>query len=184
MNARQLEKLGIPRHAVSHAIRAIQSLLESPGFDKRTVKDRLRLVAENPKLFLGDAVLDGLARELTESDAPQEYEAIEYRTWGTNIDEGAHQQMRDACRIPAAVGAALMPDAHIGYGLPIGGVLATQDIVMPYAVGVDIACRMKISLLDMPVETLENASITIAMRSKMEHDLESARSTRNRRTIP
>ena len=43
-----------------------------------------------------------------------------------------------------------------GYGLPIGGVLATQDIVIPYAVGVDKACRMKISILDMPVETLDN----------------------------
>ena len=155
MNARQLEKLGIPRHAVNQAIRAIQLLVESPEFDKRTIKDRLRLVAENPQLFLGDAVLGGLARELVESDPVPEFVPIEYRTWGTNIDEGAHQQMRDACRIPAAVGAALMPDAHIGYGLPIGGVLATQDVVIPYAVGVDIACRMKISILDMPVETLE-----------------------------
>ncbi len=155
MNARQLEKLGIPRHAVNQAIRAIQLLTDSPDFDRRTIKDRLRLVAENPQLFLGDAVLDGLARELSESDPSPQMEPIAYRTWGTNIDEGAHQQMKDACRIPAAVGAALMPDAHIGYGLPIGGVLATQDVVIPYAVGVDIACRMKISILDMPVETLE-----------------------------
>lgn len=155
MNARQLEKLGIPRHAANLAIHAIQLLCESPDFDRRTIKDRLRQVAENPQLFLGDAALDGLARELTESDSSPEFEPIDYRTWGTNIDEGAHQQMRDACRIPAAVGGALMPDAHIGYGLPIGGVLATQDVVIPYAVGVDIACRMKISILDMPVETLE-----------------------------
>ena len=155
MNARQLEKLGIPRHAVNQAIRAIQLLTDSPDFDRRTIKDRLRLVAENPQLFLGDAVLDGLARELSESDPSPQMEPIAYQTWGTNIDEGAHQQMKDACRIPAAVGAALMPDAHIGYGLPIGGVLATQDVVIPYAVGVDIACRMKISILDMPVETLE-----------------------------
>ena len=41
-----------------------------------------------------------------------------------------------------------MPDAHVGYGLPIGGVLATKDAVIPYAVGVDIACRMKLSVLD------------------------------------
>ena len=107
MNARQLEKLGIPRHAVNQAIRAIQMLAESPEFDKRTIKDRLRLVAENPQLFLGDAVLGGLARELTEQDPAPEFVPIEYRTWGTNIDEGAHQQMKDACRIPAAVGAAL-----------------------------------------------------------------------------
>jgi tRNA-splicing ligase RtcB len=41
-----------------------------------------------------------------------------------------------------------MPDAHIGYGLPIGGVLATDHCVIPYAVGVDIACRMRLSVYD------------------------------------
>ena len=40
-----------------------------------------------------------------------------------------------------------MPDAHVGYGLPIGGVLALDGAVVPYAVGVDIACRMKLSVL-------------------------------------
>jgi tRNA-splicing ligase RtcB len=155
MNARQLEKLGIPRHASHEAVRAIQQLLETPDFDRRTIKDRLKLVAENPKLFIGDPILDGLARELTEFGTMPELRPISYRTWGSDIDEGAHKQMQDACRIPGAVGAALMPDAHVGYGLPIGGVLATEDIVIPYAVGVDIACRMKISILDMPVESLE-----------------------------
>jgi tRNA-splicing ligase RtcB len=48
-----------------------------------------------------------------------------------------------------------MPDAHVGYGLPIGGVLACQGAVIPYAVGVDIACRMKLSVLDLPVESLD-----------------------------
>jgi len=55
-------------------------------------------------------------------------------------------------RRPAA--GALMPDAHVGYGLPIGGVLATDDAVIPYAVGVDIACRMKMTVLDLPVRAL------------------------------
>src|SRR5947209_8540127 len=56
-----------------------------------------------------------------------------------------------------AVGVALllMPDAHIGYGLPIGGVLATENAVIPYAVGVDIACRMKLSVLDIPAQDLK-----------------------------
>ena len=49
-----------------------------------------------------------------------------------------------------------MADAHIGYGLPIGGVLATRNSVIPYAVGVDIACRVKLSVLDLPPEMLEN----------------------------
>jgi tRNA-splicing ligase RtcB len=48
-----------------------------------------------------------------------------------------------------------MPDGHRGYGLPIGGVLATRDAVIPYAVGVDIACRMKLTVLDLPLWKLE-----------------------------
>src|SRR3954463_96174 len=71
-----------------------------------------------------------------------------YQIWGDNLDATAVQQLKNACRLPVAVSGALMPDAHVGYGLPIGGVLATRDAVIPYAVGVDIACRMKLSVLD------------------------------------
>jgi len=62
--------------------------------------------------------------------------------------------LKIACQLPVAVSGALMPDAHVGYGLPIGGVLATRDAVIPYAVGVDIACRMKMSVLDLPLTAL------------------------------
>jgi tRNA-splicing ligase RtcB len=79
-----------------------------------------------------------------------------WRQWGADIDEKAVEQMRQAVRLPVAVAAALMPDAHVGYGLPIGGVLATDDAVVPYAVGVDIACRMKLSVLDLPVDWLDS----------------------------
>ncbi len=79
---------------------------------------------------------------------------IDYNQWGTDIEEGALKQMRNACSLPVSVAAALMPDAHQGYGLPIGGVLATEDAVIPYAVGMDIACRMKMTVLDLPVSAL------------------------------
>ncbi len=72
---------------------------------------------------------------------------IPYTVWGeTYIDKEAIQQMDNATRLPIVVAAALMPDAHIGYGLPIGGVLATDNAVIPYAVGVDIACRMRMTI--------------------------------------
>ncbi|MFM9959508.1 MAG: RtcB family protein [Phycisphaerales bacterium] len=74
-----------------------------------------------------------------------------FARWGSEIDEGALEQMRSAMRLPVTAAGALMPDAHVGYGLPIGGVLATRGAVIPYAVGVDIACRMKLSVLDVPV---------------------------------
>jgi len=69
--------------------------------------------------------------------------------WGHDLDANAVQQMANACQLPVSVRGALMPDAHLGYGLPIGGVLATDNAVIPYAVGVDIACRMKMTVLDL-----------------------------------
>ncbi len=80
---------------------------------------------------------------------------LTYDVWGDEIDEQAHAQMRNACSLPVAAGAALMPDAHVGYGLPIGGVLATRDCVIPYAVGVDIACRMMMTVFDLPPDRLD-----------------------------
>lgn len=75
--------------------------------------------------------------------------------WGTDLDPASIEQMKNACRLPVTVAGALMPDAHVGYGLPIGGVLATRKTVIPYAVGVDIACRMKMTVLDLGVEALD-----------------------------
>ena len=77
-----------------------------------------------------------------------------YQVWGADHDEAALTQMKNACALPVAAAGALMPDAHVGYGLPIGGVLATENAVIPYAVGVDIACRMKMTVLDLPLTTL------------------------------
>ena len=81
-------------------------------------------------------------------------EPIPYKQWGSGFEETALQQMRNAYSLPVAVAAALMPDAHQGYGLPIGGVLATDNAVIPYAVGVDIACRVKMTVLDLPLDYL------------------------------
>ena len=67
--------------------------------------------------------------------------------WGRElIDDGAVRQMHDAMRLPVTVAGALMPDAHVGYGVPIGGVVALDGAVAPYMVGVDIACRMMLSV--------------------------------------
>lgn len=75
---------------------------------------------------------------------------LPYQVYGAeHIEEGALKQMETALSLPISVAGALMPDAHQGYGLPIGGVLATtSNTVIPYAVGVDIACRMCLSIFD------------------------------------
>lgn len=81
---------------------------------------------------------------------------VPWRQWGEMVDQPALDQMKNAADLPVAVAAALMPDAHVGYGLPIGGVLATRGCAIPYAVGVDIACRMKLSVLDLPLTALQH----------------------------
>lgn len=73
-----------------------------------------------------------------------------------NIEVGALSQMKTAVKLPVSVAGALMPDAHQGYGLPIGGVLATTaNTIIPFAVGVDIACRMCLSIFELPAERIE-----------------------------
>jgi tRNA-splicing ligase RtcB (3'-phosphate/5'-hydroxy nucleic acid ligase) len=84
-----------------------------------------------------------------------------YQIWGRNLEPDAVRQLTNACKLPVAVSAALMPDAHVGYGLPIGGVLATDDAVIPYAVGVDIACRMKMTVLDLPLGALSDDKVRL-----------------------
>ncbi len=104
-----------------------------------------------------------------------------YRIWGDNLDSTAVDQLKNACRLPVAVAAALMPDAHVGYGLPIGGVLATRDAVIPYAVGVDIACRMKLTVIDLPVRTLATDQSRLAQAIERETRFGIGASFRKRR---
>ncbi|MFW5771817.1 MAG: RtcB family protein [Phototrophicaceae bacterium] len=83
-------------------------------------------------------------------------EPLPYRVWGRQyIDQSSLDQMDAAMRLPVSVAGALMPDAHVGYGLPIGGVLATEGVVIPYAVGVDIACRMRLSVFPLSPKILK-----------------------------
>lgn len=80
-----------------------------------------------------------------------------YKIWGKEyIEPGAIAQMDAAASLPVSVAGALMPDAHQGYGLPIGGVLATDNVVIPYAVGVDIACRMMLTVYPVNPDVLNN----------------------------
>lgn len=141
---------------MASAIAGIQSAAAAGDLRGKLLKQRIAAVLENPAQFTGDEHFAALAKDVIEDRQFVRPEPITYRTWGSEIDNAAHGQMRVACGLPGAVGAALMPDAHVGYGLPIGGVLAVENAVVPYAVGVDIACRMKLSVLDTPPATLRD----------------------------
>lgn len=70
-------------------------------------------------------------------------EPLPIKLWLNDIESGALQQARNLARLPFAFRhIALMPDCHQGFGMPIGGVLATKEVVIPNAVGVDIGCGM------------------------------------------
>jgi tRNA-splicing ligase RtcB len=76
-------------------------------------------------------------------------QALSFKIYGKdNIDASAIKQMELALSLPVSIQGALMPDAHSGYGLPIGGVLATRNAVIPYGVGMDIGCRMALTIID------------------------------------
>jgi len=126
------------------------------GMERDAALYRLEAVRQNPGNFLADTLLADLAREILRKNKNNEPSVEDLRDaplpfpiWGAdNIDTEAIKQMENAMRLPVTVTGALMPDAHVGYGLPIGGVLATENVVIPYAVGVDIACRMRLSLYE------------------------------------
>ena len=156
MNSRQLQKLGVPEACVKGAILAIQNAMKAGGQKGKEIKQIIKAVLARPEDFTGDEHFGPLAVAVIADRDFVRAEPIEYRTWGSEIDRAAHGQMKQACAVPMAAAAALMPDAHVGYGLPIGGVLALDGAVIPYAVGVDIACRMKLSVLDLPPATLDD----------------------------
>jgi tRNA-splicing ligase RtcB len=162
MNARQLEKLGLDPACIPTAIQVIQRVASQPGIRGKNIKERIKEIVASPASYEADADWGDLARAVIQCDqdgpSVTDLHGMKYPTWGADIDPGAHVQMEQACRLPMAVAGALMPDAHVGYGLPIGGVLALENAVVPYAVGVDIACRMKLSVLDIPPHELVERS--------------------------
>jgi tRNA-splicing ligase RtcB (3'-phosphate/5'-hydroxy nucleic acid ligase) len=110
---------------------------------------------------VNDPLRGEFAKALLSAPPPPRTEPVKYRQWGEGLEHDAVMQMEKACLLPVSVAGALMPDAHVGYGLPIGGVLATENAVIPYAVGVDIACRMKMTVLD-PARDLEQKQDRLA----------------------
>lgn len=68
-----------------------------------------------------------------------ESEALPIKIWLDEIENGALNQAKNIANLPFAFKhIALMPDCHEGFGMPIGGVLATKGVIIPNAVGVDI----------------------------------------------
>jgi tRNA-splicing ligase RtcB len=128
------------------------------GFTKEQMLVNYAAVLAQPENYISDKIFSKLASAIIQkaNEKPEDFitlnpEPNAFSAYGLEqIEEGALDQMRVAMKLPVTVAGALMPDAHQGYGLPIGGVLATKNAVIPYGVGVDIGCRMALSIYDIP----------------------------------
>jgi tRNA-splicing ligase RtcB len=155
MNTKDFLRLGVPLGEATRRATDFVAKFILGGGDKARLREEVAAIVAHPAAFVGDPLRGALARALLEAPPPPRTEPVKYRQWGQGLEHEAVMQMERACLLPVAVAGALMADAHVGYGLPIGGVLATENAVIPYAVGVDIACRMKMTVLDLPLRDLE-----------------------------
>ena len=155
MNTKNLIRLGVPLGEATRRATDFISKFILGGGDKTRLEEEVKTIVANPVGFIEDPLRKDFAQALLKAPPPLRAEPIKYRQWGEGLEHEAVMQMERACLLPVAAAGALMADAHVGYGLPIGGVLATDNAVIPYAVGVDIACRMKMTVLDLPARDLE-----------------------------
>ncbi|HEY3853886.1 MAG TPA: RtcB family protein [Verrucomicrobiae bacterium] len=155
MNAKDFLRLGVPLGEATRRATDFVAQYVLSGGDKSRLEDEVKAILVNPAAFAGDPLRKEFAKAIVHAPPPPRAEPVNYRQWGEGLEHEAVMQMERACLLPVSVAGALMPDAHVGYGLPIGGVLATENAVIPYAVGVDIACRMKMTVLDIPAPDLE-----------------------------
>lgn len=163
MKPREILNLGFEQGPVVGAILRACGAATAGGMSKRDLREDVRRLKVHPESYLENKYFREAAEILCRKVETQWYDLRMpdeargmFGIWGEDqIDAGAIDQMTNAMRLPISVAGALMPDAHVGYGLPIGGVLATDGAVIPYAVGVDIACRMMLTVLPIEIRVHE-----------------------------
>lgn len=160
LRGKDLRAIGYPEGPVISI--AMKIMEKNYKFDKEEeVMNLLKAILASPVEYTDDAILGLIAQQLMPKPQKEgasiglKEKGIDFNVFGSDhIEAGAMHQMHQAAKLPIAVAGALMPDAHSGYGLPIGGVLATEGAVIPYGVGVDIGCRMCLSVFDIDPKDL------------------------------
>src|SRR6187401_1335011 len=158
LKGKELRAIGFPEGPViSIAMNIMEKNFKHK--DKDEALQLLRAILAEPKRFFEHEVFGKIAEPLLPKEVIEDFEiplknvSVDFNIFGGEyIEAGALDQMNYATKLPVA--GALMPDAHQGYGLPIGGVLATENAVIPYGVGVDIGCRMCLSIFDIDPKEL------------------------------
>lgn len=175
LNIKDLTVVNFP----SDVARSLALNIMNRHFKHTPNEEKLKLIStvlEQPESYVGHSTLGILALKLVSktlsndsfnvfqlSDEPKHFDVFGNK----HIETNALKQMELVMRLPIAEKGALMPDAHQGYGLPIGGVLATKNAVLPYGVGMDIGCRMALSILDLPGSYVEHHAYEL---KKVLHD--------------
>jgi tRNA-splicing ligase RtcB (3'-phosphate/5'-hydroxy nucleic acid ligase) len=162
IRGRELKQIGYTNdRAIALALNLVNK--HCKRLDKMEVLELLEKINLLPENYVSESVFGELAKSLIEKPAPKKPKktvlnktALEFKVYGSeNIDAETLQQMETAMKLPISVKGALMPDAHVGYGLPIGGVLATYNAVIPYGVGMDIGCRMCLSVFPLSPKKID-----------------------------
>ena len=154
LSGKDLIKLGFPKNnSINIALGQINRYRKKEK--KESILTEAKEVLLYPDKFSGHGtwgkVAEGLINPVQVRMHQLKTTRVPFTIFGENeIDEQAKFQLYDSLKLPISIAGALMPDAHSGYGLPIGGVLATDNAVIPYGVGVDIGCRMSLSIFDLP----------------------------------
>lgn len=162
MKGKHLRKIDFPTDiAKSLALNILTKHFKHVSHDEKL--QIIQNVLLDPENYLEHETLSPLARAIAgKPKLKTMYEVHMLKKEGSfniygerHIAQNAITQMEGAIRLPIAVKGALMPDAHHGYGLPIGGVLATENAVIPFGVGLDIGCRMALSIYALPENYIE-----------------------------
>ncbi|WP_340199379.1 RtcB family protein [Ascidiimonas sp. W6] len=166
LSGKDLIKLGFPKNnSINITLGQINRYQKKKK--KTQILEEAKKVLLNPENYAQDGVWGNIAESLLDPVIVKK-QALKtvrapFQIYGANeIDEVAKYQLYDSLKLPVSVAGALMPDAHAGYGLPIGGVLATKNAVIPYGVGVDIGCRMCLTVYPLPVSYLKGKKDQLA----------------------
>jgi tRNA-splicing ligase RtcB len=151
LSGKDIIRLGYPEgKVIAIALDVFQKHYKKKSKD--VYLELLATILREPDAYRDDEYVGKIVFELEKNKSANSVielnkEVNYFKIYGSaDIDEQAKHQLYVAMKLPIAVAGALMPDAHSGYGLPIGGVLATHNAIIPYGVGVDIGCRMCMSI--------------------------------------
>jgi len=155
LRTKDLSKIGYTNDQLRSLVIGVTSK-HFKHYTKEQVLELLINIKNNPEQYENDQVAGKIAQKIIGRVAGPDFKSYELKETpgpckiygGKGIEGAAKRQMELAMHLPVSVQGALMPDAHMGFGLPIGGVLATDNVVIPYAVGMDIGCRMSLSIID------------------------------------